>query len=108
MLKYFHDLEETSDYNQATFSIEGNFEKFSNAVKNIPKVDKKNNRIIILNIVSKIFNFITMEQKQRGQGLKVLTPNQMLSRLSISLAQLNAGSNSEKLNNEIRQLLYSL
>ena len=41
MLKYFHDLEETSDYNQATFSIEGNFEKFSNVVKNIPKVDKK-------------------------------------------------------------------
>ena len=32
----------------------------------------------------------------------------MLSRLSISLAQLNAGNNSEKLKNEIRQLLYSL
>ena len=41
MLKYFHDLEEISDYNQATFSIKGNFEKFSNVVKNIPKVDKK-------------------------------------------------------------------
>ena len=32
----------------------------------------------------------------------------MLSRLPISLAQLNAGSNSEKLKNEIRQLLHSL
>ena len=32
----------------------------------------------------------------------------MLSRLSISLAQLKAGNNSEKLKNEIRQLLYSL
>ena len=32
----------------------------------------------------------------------------MLNRLSISLAQLNAGNNSEKLKNEIRQLLYSL
>ena len=32
----------------------------------------------------------------------------MLSRLSISLAKLNAGNNSEKLKNEIRQLLYSL
>ena len=31
----------------------------------------------------------------------------MLSRLTISLAQLNAGNNSEKLKNEIRQLLYS-
>ena len=32
----------------------------------------------------------------------------MLSRLPITLAQSNAGSNSEKLKNEIRQLLYSL
>ena len=32
----------------------------------------------------------------------------MLSRLPISLAQLNAGNNSEKLKNENRQLLYSL
>ena len=47
-------------------------------------------------------------RNQRGQGLKILTPNQMLSRLPISLAQLNAGNNSEKLKNEIRQLLYSL
>ena len=45
---------------------------------------------------------------QSGQGLKILTPSQMLSRLPISLAQLKAGNNSEKLKNEIRQLLYSL
>ena len=32
----------------------------------------------------------------------------MLSRLPISLAQLKAGNNSEKLKKEIRQLLYSL
>ena len=32
----------------------------------------------------------------------------MLSRLPISLAQLQAGNNSKKLKNEIRQLLYSL
>ena len=43
-----------------------------------------------------------------GQGLKMLTPIQMLSRLPISLAQLKAGNNFEKLKNEIRQLLYSL
>ena len=53
---------------------------------------------------------ISAEQgrNQRGQGLKILTPNQMLSRLPISLAQLKAGNNSEKLKNETRQLLYSL
>ena len=43
-----------------------------------------------------------------GSGLKILAPNQMLSRLTITLAQLKAGNNSEKLKNEIRQLLYSL
>ena len=32
----------------------------------------------------------------------------MLSKLPISLAQLNAGNNYEKLEIEIRQLLYSL
>ena len=47
-------------------------------------------------------------RKQKGQELKILTPNQMLSRLPISLAQSKAGNNSEKLKNEIRQLLYSL
>ena len=48
------------------------------------------------------------EKSQEGEGLKILTPNQMLSRLPITLAQLKAGNNSEKLKNEIRQLLYSL
>ena len=47
-------------------------------------------------------------KKQSGQGLKILTPQQMLSRLLISLAQLKKGNNSEKLKNEIGQLLYSL
>ena len=48
------------------------------------------------------------QQNQAGKGLKLLTPNQMLSRLPISLAQLKAGNDSEKLKNKIRQLLYSL
>ena len=48
------------------------------------------------------------EESIKGKGLKILTPNQILSRLPITLAQLKAGNNTEKLNNEIRQLLYSL
>ena len=43
-----------------------------------------------------------------GKGLKILTPDQMLSRLPINLAQLKAGNNSQKHINEIRQLLYPL
>ena len=46
--------------------------------------------------------------KQEGQGLKILTPNQMLKRLPIALAQKKAGNNSESLLNEIRQIVYSL
>ena len=46
---------------------------------------------------------------QSGQGLKkILKPKQMLSRLPIALAHLKAGNTSEKLKNEIRQLMYSL
>ena len=59
-----------------------------------------------MKIVQEILDF--NKQNQMEKGLKILTPNQMLSRLPISLAQLNAGNNSEKLKNEIRQLLYSL
>ena len=53
-------------------------------------------------------SILEFNRQEQGQGLKIFTPNQMLSRLSISLAQLKAGNNSEKLKNEIRQLLYSL
>ena len=48
------------------------------------------------------------ERRQRGQGLKTLTPKQMITRLPILLVQLKAGNNSEKLKNEIRQIVYSL
>ena len=59
----------------------------------------------IVNLVESILEF---NRQQQGQGLKMLTPNQLLSRLPISLAQLKAANNSEKLKNEIRQMLYSL
>ena len=46
--------------------------------------------------------------KAKGAGLKILTNKQMLNRLPILLAQIQAGNNSIKLKNEIRQILYSL
>ena len=42
------------------------------------------------------------ESKQKGTGVKILTPNQMLKRLPIALAQIQVGNNSESLLNEIR------
>ena len=47
-------------------------------------------------------------EEQKGKGLKILTPNQMLKRLPIALAQIKAGNNSESLLNEIRQIVYYL
>ena len=43
-----------------------------------------------------------------GSGLKLLTNKQMLNRLPILLAQIQAGNNSKSPKNEIRQILYSL
>ena len=59
-------------------------------------------------IVNLAENILEFNRQQQGQRLKILTPNQMLGRLPILLAQLKAGNNSEKLKNETRQLLYSL
>ena len=60
----------------------------------------------IVEIVEVILKF--NKQNQQRKGFKILTPQQMLSRLPITLAQLKAGNSSDKLKNEIRQLLYSL
>ena len=43
-----------------------------------------------------------------GEGLRILTPKQMIQRLPIALAQVKAGNTSENLLNEIRQVIYSL
>ena len=80
ILKTLRNLNSLDSYNQEEFLIENisvNFEK-----------KKKKKRI--LNIDSKILDFYLNEQKQRGQGLKILTPSQMLSTLPVSLAQLEA------------------
>ena len=52
--------------------------------------------------------FPKSEESQEGEGLKISTPNQILKILSIALAQIKAGNNSESLLNEIRQIFYSL
>ena len=72
----------------------------------MPPSTNTNEFVKILNIVNEILKF--NEQIRWGQGLKILTPSQILSRLPISLAQLNAGNKAEKLKSEIRQLLYFL
>ena len=86
--------------NSGLIDLKKEIEEMSEEQKKFQKPNK------IVNIVAEILEF--NRKKQSGGGLKVLTPNQMLSRLPITLAQLKAENNSEKLKNEIRQLLYSL
>ena len=60
----------------------------------------------MVDLVEQILEF--SRQNQERKGLKIITPEQMLSRLPISLVQLREGNNSQELRNEIRQVLYSL
>ena len=108
MLQTLLSLEIVDSYNHAENSIEDSFGDFGNEVKAMSRSDAKNKVIKILNIVNKILNFTLKKQKQKRQGLKRLTPSQLLSRLLLSLAQLKPGNNSEKLKNKISQNLSSL
>ena len=74
-------------------------------IKDMSEQEKETENPNKIKDFEKILEF---NRQQQGQGLKITTPNQMLSRLPISLAQLKAGNNSEKLKNETRQLLYAL
>ena len=89
-------------------SINKKITKMKNIVKNVPKdkVSRVEENEKIINIVERILELNS--KKQLEPALKILAPNQMLSRLPITLAQLKAGNNSEKFKSEIRQILYSL
>ena len=88
--------------NSGLIDLRDEIEKMSEDEKETEKPNK------ILEIVEEILTFNRENRKEQGLGLKILTPNQVLSRLPITLAQSKAGNNSEKLKNEIRQLLYFL
>ena len=105
-------LFETKDKKKSSNLVKEIKNRWSNLKDEIKKMSKNEIEIEkpnkILKIVEKIIEFNKKIQKKSGGGLKILTPNQMFSRLPITLAQLKVGNNSEKLKNEIRQLLYSL
>ena len=58
-------------------------------------------------LIETISRFADKEESEIGKGLKIMTPSQLITRLTILLAQKQAGNNSQKLNNEIRQIIYS-
>ena len=104
VLRTINDKERNSNlvdkFNSALKDLKEETKNMSKEEKEIEKPDK------IVRVVEMILDF--NKQNQEGKGLEILTPNQILNRLPIALAQLRAGNNSNKLKNEIRQLLYSL
>ena len=80
--------------------------KIKKAIENVPKDDvlKIEEKKEIIDAVQRILKLDNKFQSRKG--LKIL--DQMLIILPVSLAQLKAGNNSEKLKDEIRKILYSL
>ena len=72
-------------------------DKMKKIIKNVPKdkTFKTEENKKIINIVERIFYLNQLDQS--GKGLKILTADQMLSRLPITLAQLKPRNNLKNL-----------
>ena len=105
MLKALYSTNNKRKNEKLVNLIKSGLSNLKNEIKEMPdnKIEKPDP---IIDIVEKILEF--NRQNEEGQGLKILTPDQMISRLQISLSQLKAGNKSDWLKNEIRQLLCSL
>ena len=107
MLMYLSKTNDKQENNELVILINSGLKDLKEEIKKMSEEEKEiEDPESIVEIVEEILKF--NEQNQQGKGLKILTPNQMLCRLSIFLVQLQAENNLEKLKNEIRQLLYSL
>ena len=110
------------------FNLIVGLNKLSDDINDMPKNEVKDMRLEALkNMIKYIINYnqnlddmLPLESKEDaaqrkgirpitiGQGLKIMTPSQLTTRLPILLSQVKAGNNSQKLRNEIRQIIYSL
>ena len=107
MLMYLNKTNDKEKNNELVNMINSGLKDLEEEIKKMSEEEKRiADPELIVEIVEKILKF--NKQNQEGQGLKILTPNQTLSRLPIYLAQLKTGNNSKKLKNGMRQLLYSL
>ena len=107
MLKTLYTTNDEKQNRKLANVIKSELSHLKNEIENMDEeqkeIEKPNERV---NIVEEILEF--NKQRKERKGLKILTPDQMLSRLPITLAQLKTRNNSEKLRNKIRELLYSL
>ena len=109
-------LEEARNYQKDYLSYLKNIRKGNKSAKQRKTLANLN---MLYNARKEAINFIEdyssmileakkLATEQEGKGLKILTPNQMVKRLPIALAQVKTGNNSESLLNESRQIVYSL
>ena len=96
MFKKLRDASDEKNKNMVE-SIKKKLTKMKNIVKNVPKdeVSRVAENEKVIDIIENILELNI--EKQSEKGLKIITSNQILSRLPITLAQLKAGNNSEKI-----------
>ena len=96
MFKKLRDASDEKNKNMVE-SIKKKLTKMKNIVKNVPK-DEVSRVAEDEKVIDIIENILELNiEKQSEKGLKIITSNQILSRLPITLAQLKAGNNSEKI-----------
>ena len=101
--KKLYQTKDKNKNNELVKAIKDRLRDVKDKIKRMPKHEKRIEQPDkALKIVEQILDFNEEIQKQQGLGLNILTQCQILSRLPISLAQLDAGNNSGKLKNEIR------
>ena len=93
MLMYLNKTNDKEENNKLVNMINSGLKDLEEEIKKMSEEEKRiEDPELIVEIVEKILKF--NKQNQEGQELKILRPNQMLTRLPISLAQLKAGNNS--------------
>ena len=97
LLEYFNRYKNDKKKNHLVNIIKSGLKDLNNEIKEMSEEERANEGVDkIIGIIERILAYIKQQQKKEGQGIKILTPSQMLSRLPISLAQLEAGNNSKK------------
>ena len=95
MLKSVYKTNDKNKNNKLVNVIKSELNDLKNEIENMDEKEKEIEKPnVMVDIVEVILEF--NKQNQPGQGIKILKLGQILSRLSISLAQLKAGNNSKK------------
>ena len=96
MLKDLYRINDKYKNNDLVNVIKSGLSNLKNAIKYISEEEKETEK------PNEIIDIVEDQQHQPRQGLNMVIPDQMFSRLPTTLAQLKAGNNSEKLKNEMR------